>query len=323
VVSSSSFARLELLVGRLQLVLRGLQLILQAPISRDIREVDLRPHDTAVGRDHRDHLDVEVPGFAVWRWKRDVAAEGGPALVLCLLDHAPEVRGPEGNLQVLEVTPDVVRSNPEHRPGPLVGVRQPPAGVDQHLGGGIDLEGDIAHACSVCHLFDRFRAGFRSLLEPPSSAMVRNLDEDPPLQVDGHEEIGVGEQHLRLAEKEEAVVVQRVVKAAQDASLCLVVEVHEGVPAHEEREPRDGGILDQIVPPEDDRAAELLVEDVVRTDPIEVALPEVGRHFVDVLGGVAALPRLAQRFLVHVRRVDLHAGPDGFHPELLGQQDRE
>src|SRR5262249_10987526 len=153
-------------------------------------------------------------------------------------------------------------------------------------------ERDLTYACGVCHLFDRFRADLHPWWQPCSSAMVGYLEEDSRPQLGGDEEVGVREQHLCLAKEQKAGLVQRVVESIQDPSLRLVVEVHESVPAHEEREARDGGILDQIVPAEDHRAAELFVKDVLGAHPLEVTLSQRRRYVLDVLGGIAAQPRM-------------------------------
>src|SRR5262245_48204032 len=132
----------------------------------------------------------------------------------------------------------------------------------------------------------------------------------------------MAQQHLRLAEEEEAAVGQREVEAAQDPGLGLAVEVHEGVAADEEVDPGDRRVLHQVVAAEDHRPAELLVKDVVAGRPLEVLLDVRSGDLLHVLRAVRRLPGLVQRFLVDVGGVDLDPAPELLHPELLGQQDR-
>ena len=54
----------------------------------------------------------------------------------------------------------------------------------------------------------------------------------------------------------------------ENPRLCLGVEVHQAVAADQQVHARDRGVLDQVVPAEDDRPPELFVEG----EPILLAL---------------------------------------------------
>jgi hypothetical protein len=72
-------------------------------------------------------------------------------------------------------------------------------------------------------------------------------------------------------------------QAAQDISLRFRVQVHQGVAAHQQIDARDGGILDQVIATEDDRAAQVLVKDVAAVELFEVARQQGRGHRLDSL----------------------------------------
>ncbi len=142
-------------------------------------------------------------------------------------------------------------------------------------------------------------------------------------QADRREEVGVGEQHLRLAQEDKAVVVEGEVKAGQDPALGLGVEVDQRVATDQQVEPGDGRVLDQVVAPEDDAAPEVVVEDVPPADQLEVALAQRVGDGLQLVGAVAGLPRLGQRLLVDVGGVDLELLAGSLQAQGLGEEHRQ
>ena len=69
--------------------------------------------------------------------------------------------------------------------------------------------------------------------------------------------------------------------AGQHLRLGLGVEVHQGVAADQQVDARDRGVLDQVVPAEDDRPSELLVEGEPILLPVEVPLQELRGDVLD------------------------------------------
>src|SRR2546422_2675853 len=63
---------------------------------------------------------------------------------------------------------------------------------------------------------------------------------------DGREQVRMREQQLCLAQKEIARVSNREMKPIEDAGLCLRVEVHEGIAAHQQIQARNRSVLDEI-----------------------------------------------------------------------------
>jgi hypothetical protein len=139
------------------------------------------------------------------------------------------------------------------------------------------------------------------------------------LEVDRGEQRAVREQALGLPEEQHAVLGEREVEARQDTALHLRGEVHERVAADQQVDPRDGGVLDEVVAAEDHRAAQLLTEGVPAADGFEVARAQLLGHAFDLAVGVDAGAGLAQRLVVDVRGVDLHAVAELLRAEHLGQ----
>src|SRR5260370_39803355 len=79
------------------------------------------------------------------------------------------------------------------------------------------------------------------------------LGEDAFFHVDRGEEGRVGEQHLRATQEQVAVVVERVVKPAEDSTLRFRREVDERVAADQQVETGYGRILRQVVTAEGHR----------------------------------------------------------------------
>ena len=180
-----------------------------------------------------------------------------------------------------------------------------------------------SRAMTTCALLVRSYALSRSVSAGPADRRAReirrhdadavahrradDLVEDPPLDVRRAEQVGVRDEHLRLAQHEHAVVVEREVEPAQDPRLRLGVEVHERVAADEQVDPGDRGVLHEVVAAEDHRTPEVAAERVALVGALEEALERLARHVLDRPCRVGAVARGLERLLVDVRRVDLHA----------------
>ena len=66
-------------------------------------------------------------------------------------------------------------------------------------------------------------------------------------------------------------------EAIQHPGLGLAGEIHERVATHEKIDARDRRVLDEIVASEDDRSADVLVEEIPVVDPLEVFREELRR----------------------------------------------
>src|SRR5215472_1274336 len=71
---------------------------------------------------------------------------------------------------------------------------------------------------------------------------------------------------------------------------------------------------------ENDRAPDLLVEEIALLDAVEIAIEEMRRDALNLLGRVERVTRLRQRVLVHVGCVDLDPASKLFDAEMLGQE---
>ena len=151
--------------------------------------------------------------------------------------------------------------------------------------------------------------------------LIGDFAEHPPFHVDRREQGGVAQQHLGLAEEEDAVVGQGEVEPAQDPGLGLGVEVHQRVAADEQVDPGDGGVLHEVVAAEDERAPQVLAEDVPVVDLLEVGVEEVGWHPDHLALAVRALAGGGETLVVHVGRVDLDPVPELLRAEDLRHRD--
>src|SRR5437764_4384659 len=131
-----------------------------------------------------------------------------------------------------------------------------------------------------------------------AQAKFGHLGKDAGPQAQRGEEVGVGKQHLCPAEKEETGLVKGKVKTGHDPGLGFSVEIHQGVAAYQEVQAGDGGILDEIVAPEDDRAARLATENVVIPYQLKVLVTQFVGKSVEVVARVTGLASLRQRRLV-------------------------
>jgi hypothetical protein len=159
---------------------------------------------------------------------------------------------------------------------------------------------------------------------PDSSASRRSRSRSSSAsagEVDGREEPVVREQHLGLAQEQQAGRVERVVQPAEDARLRLGGEVHEGVAAQQQVDVRDRCVLDQVVAAEDHRPAEVLAEGEPAVLRREVRLHLRGAQPGQLPLGVDGLPGVRQRLLVDVRGVDLDPLAELVGAEGVGQQD--
>src|SRR5207302_2462811 len=117
-------------------------------------------------------------------------------------------------------------------------------------------------------------------------------------------------EHLRAAQEQVTVRREREAEVGEDAVLRLGAEVDQRVARDQQVDARDRGVLDEVVAPEDDDAAQLLAEREAAVYGLEVALAERLRNGGDRLRRVQAVAACAQRLLVDVRRVDLDPAAD-------------
>ena len=134
----------------------------------------------------------------------------------------------------------------------------------------------------------------------------RRLAEYAMLDVDRREEVALIEQHLGFAEHQESAVFQREVETREDARLRFGGEIHQGVPADKEVEPRDRRVLDEIVPAEDDHAAQVAPNgEGVASGRLEIFFAQRYRDRFDGLVVVRRAAGAGQRIAVDVSGVDL------------------
>ncbi len=141
--------------------------------------------------------------------------------------------------------------------------------------------------------------------------------EDAPLQIERHKQTGVRKQHFGLAQHQKALGLERKMKAIQDVVLRLGIKVHQGVAADEQVNARDGRVLHQIMPPEDDRAPQVFAEGIGLVMVIKVFFEKPFRDIRHFSGGIGRLPGSLQRVFVKVGSVNLDTLGEAFYPQPL------
>ena len=86
---------------------------------------------------------------------------------------------------------------------------------------------------------------------------------------------------------------------------------------------RDRRVLHEIVPTEDHRTAELLAEGAPLAHGLEVLSDDLRAEAAEFPIVVGGLPRVCERLLVHVGRVDLDALTEVLRAQDVGQRHRE
>ena len=240
---------------------------------------------------------VSAPGRChLTSWMR-----GRAALHLGLLQIGAQFDRPVGHLQIAQQPADVAGREAEHGFGLLVDHRDGVVAGHHDLGDRAGAESQVAHggqagqiAVAVVHAPRPGRSAPAPSWDPAA------LRKTAVLEVQRGEPVAVAQQHLGVPEEQHALRRQRKMQAAQHISLRLGVEVHQGVAAHQQVDPRDRRVLDQVVAAEDHRPAQVLVKYVAAVDLLEVPRQQVRRHRLDGLGVVGGGARLGERLLVDV-----------------------
>src|SRR5207248_477990 len=109
---------------------------------------------------------------------------------------------------------------------------------------------------------------------------------------------------LRFAQEQITVVIQRKVKTSQDLFLCLSVEIHQGVPAHDQIQVGIGRVVDHVMVAEYNQGTRIRsepAEPIASIARFEIFPPQVDRHCEKLLGGVTSPAGLDQSDVVNVR----------------------
>ena len=283
--------------------------------------VHRRPEQLAVGDDghHPDVEDALLPGRRAPLHALDhdrLPVLGDP------LDAGAQLDGAVGEIEIVEVAADVLGAEAEHPSRAVVRHGERPVAADDDLRAAREVVRALAQRVG-CARRRRAREIGRHDADAVAHRRADDLVEDPPLDVRRAEQVGVRDEHLRLAEHEHAVVVEREVEPAQDPRLRLRVEVHERVAADEQVDPGDRGVLHEVVAAEDHRTPQIAAERVALVGALEEALERLAGHVLDGPCRVRAVARGVERLLVDVRRVDLHAVQERRLAERLGEHHRD
>ena len=182
---------------------------------------------------------------------------------LRLLDVAAQLDRAVGELEIVERAPDVARGHPEQ----LLGL---PVGQGEHaVRGDHDLGHRSGLQCLVAQHVQPVRLGHGPRL-PELAGRVAACAERraTPCGTSGASGRRGANSVPWLSSisalPRNSIPVEASAKwnRVEDAGLRLGVEVHQRVAAHEQVDPRDRGVLHEVVAPEDHRPAQVLAEDV-------------------------------------------------------------
>jgi hypothetical protein len=311
---------LELFVGRFQLPVGLLELVAQAVEVGDVEEGHAHTEQPVVRRDERCDVDVVVEDLAAAAAGDVVGAYGAP-FRSSLVDQTAELERAVGDFEIAEGTADVAgRGTEQHLGLPADQCRQPVGGHHDVWDRGGERS-FAAQRLDPAHR-DALRGG--GLFEQAVAVRrARGLAERAVLEVEGLEQCAVAEQPFGLAEEEHPGVGECEVEPRQDPRLRLSCEVHQRVAAAQEVDPGNGRVLDEVVAAEDDRAAQILAEDVPAVGRVEVAVEQVPREAPNLAVGVGAVAGVGERLVVDVGGVDLDAVAELRGSQHLGQHHRE
>ena len=156
--------------------------------------------------------------------------------------------------------------------------------------------------------------------QPQAGVGLGHFAEDAIGQFERFEQFAVGQQHLGLAEKQVAVLVQREVEPGENVALTLGIEIHQRVAADDQVEVRDRRIAHQVMPAEDHTVAQVAVEAKAAVYTVKVFLTQVFGHRLNVALVVGGGARLVKGVLIHVGGINLDALAELFGSHLLAQE---
>jgi len=229
-----------------------------------------------------------------------------------------------GQFKLVERPADVGGHEAEQGARAVVEHADRAARLDHHLGDRRRVKRDVVHVGMAGHGGGPglVVAHWHQSVEPVGRIVAAQLPEDAAAKIDRSEHLGPRQQHLRFAEHQDPVIGQRRMKTRQDARLDLGVEVHQRVAAEDQAHARDRRVVNEIVPAEDHRAPQILVQhETVAVGP-EIFLQQRGGHRLDLPVRVDRLPRLIQRLIVDVGRVDLDTLGERVRAERFRDQHR-
>lgn len=158
-----------------------------------------------------------------------------------------------------------------------------------------NIEGQIPHPELLGQSMRR--VFFANMMQHPQAlahAKIRGFRKEAMLQLDGRKQIGMREQHLRLAEQQVPRLVQRKMKPRQDVILHLGIKIHQRIATDQQIEPGDRRVGGQVMPSEDNHAPHIGMDDIAILRPLEILLEQRRRHRLDLLGRVDGLARVVK-----------------------------
>ena len=115
-------------------------------------------------------------------------------------------------------------------------------------------------------------AGLGQDHHPVAWLLARHLAKDAMFYVLRFEQVGVPQQHFRLAQEEKARVAEPKVKTGKDPFLGIAIEIDQGIATDEQVQARDRRILEQIVAAKNDGTPQIVAEDVACWRVLKVSL---------------------------------------------------
>src|SRR5262249_18321249 len=158
---------------------------------------------------------------------------------LRLFDVPAQLDWAIGQIEIPEWSTDISRRDAEHY------LRLPVCHGDQSIGAHDYLRGRAGEEGLVAHVVkaeDLVASGHRIRIgevRRGRRGSLADLLEYPSLEVDRCKHPRVTEQHFGLAQEKQTVIGEREVEPTKDSGLRLGIEIHEGIAAHKQVDPRD------------------------------------------------------------------------------------
>ena len=205
----------------------------------------------------------------------------------------------------MERATDLGGAESERGAGGLVDEGNETGAIHHDLGNGAHISRGVNDQTASLHMLLAARERIGEEGQPLSHHRASHLSEHSPLEVVGREQVGVGDEHLGLAQKQVAALVEREVEVPEYLRLRLGREVHERVARHEQIDARDRGVLDEVVAAIYDCAPQVWTEAQTVGHALEVALDELVGDVLEGFGRVRGVPGDGERVIVDIGGIHL------------------
>ena len=197
------------------------------------RDAQAQRRTVVVEQGHEMHVEILPPTFRLGPFHIEEMV--GSTLGVNLLNARAQLYWSVGELQLIKGTAHILRDDIKGGPRLLVDQREFPLQIEHHLGHRSSIKSRLAQADMSGQVIPELQTPrLRHQEEPVAQGRLGHLSKDTVLQVQGGEEVGAGEHHLRFSQEKTPQVTEGEMEAGQDARLRLSVEIHQRIATHQE-----------------------------------------------------------------------------------------